>query len=149
MGYRSQVVLAVDEKIAPAFMAMLAKETQAHDLCFRDSDEVIAAYGEEGSFLFRWDHIKWYDSYPEITAIQEFMEAANENDLSDYGEPSPPKATQMRLIDPDDPKSERREVEVTGDWTEHFRFLRIGEDYSDVEEWGHGYEIWMSRSIDY
>jgi len=149
MGYRSQVVLAVDEKIAPAFMAMLAKEPEAHDLCFRDSDEVIAGYGEEGSFLFRWDHIKWYDSYQEVQAIEAFMEAANENDLQDYGEKTPPSSMRSKLIDPNDPSSERVEEEIEGEWNEHFRFLRIGEDYSDVEEWGYGYEIYMHRDISY
>ena len=137
MGYRSQVVLAVDEKMAPAFMAMLAKEPQAHDLCFSDSDEVITAYDNEGSFLFRWDSIKWYDSYQEVLAIQEFMEAAVENDLSDYGEKTPPLTKRMHRKD------------VPGDWSEHFKFLRIGEDYSDVDELGHGYEIFVHRAIEY
>ena len=146
MGYRSQVVLAVDEKIAPAFMAMLAKETEAHDLCFRDADEVITSYVEDGSFLFRWDHIKWYDSYPEIQAIEAFMEAAVDNDLQSYGEKNPPVAERLTR---DRNTNEPVKKMVEGEWREHFRFLRIGEDYSDVDELGDGYDIWMSRSIDY
>ncbi len=153
MGYRSQVVLAVDEKIAPAFMAMLAKETGAHDLCFRDSDEVIAQYAEEGSFLFRWDHIKWYDSYPEVKAIEAFMEAANENDLSDYGEPESPMAERQvwkETVDPDNPTpNDKVKSMVPTEWTEHFRFIRIGEDHGDVEEWGYGYDIYVQRAIEY
>jgi len=149
MGYRSQVVLAVDEKIAPAFMAMLAKETAAHDLCFSDSDEVIAGYGEEGSFLFRWDHIKWYDSFPEVQAIEAFMQAANENDLQDYGEKTPPMVERSVWSDPIERTGERIKKMVASEWSEHFRFLRIGEDYSDVDEWGYGYEIYMNRAIEY
>ena len=148
MGYRSQVVLAVDEKIAPAFMAMLAKETEAHNLCFRDAEEVITSYVEDGSFLFRWDHIKWYDSYPEVQAVEAFMQAANENDLRDYGEKEPPmieKAVRSWVggIGSDDKKL------VASDWNEHFRFLRIGEDNDDVEEYGYGFDIYMTRGIEY
>jgi len=146
MGYRSQVVLAVDEKIAPAFMAMLAKETEAHDLCFRDSDEVITKYAEDGSFLFRWDHIKWYDSYPEIQAVEAFMQAANENDLQDYGEKEPPM---VERVIRDQNTNEPVKKMVEGDWSEHFRFLRIGEDNSDVEEYGYAFDIHVSRAIEY
>tara|TARA_R110002020_G_scaffold98887_1_gene235131 strand:- start:57 stop:470 length:414 start_codon:yes stop_codon:yes gene_type:complete len=137
MGYRSQVVLAVDEAIVPAFMAMLAKETQAHDFCFANSDEVITGYTKKGSFLFRWDHIKWYDTFPEVQAIEAFMEAATENDLSDYGEKTAPLTKRMNMED------------AEGEWSEHFRFLRIGEEYGDVEEWGYGFDIYMNRAIDY
>ena len=154
MGYRSQVVLAVDEKIAPAFMAMLAKETEAHDLCFRDADEVITSYAEDGSFLFRWDHIKWYDSYPEVQAVEAFMQAANENDLRDYGEKELPMVEKVTWADPADRTGDglppkRVKKMVSSDWNEHFRFLRIGEDNDDVEEYGYGFDIYMSRAIEY
>ena len=148
MGYRSQVVLAVDEKIAPAFMAMLAKETEAHDLCFRDADEVITSYAEDGSFLFRWDHIKWYDSYPEIQAVEAFMQAANENDLRDYGEKTPPMVERLVWNDPVERTGQVKKM-VEGTWDEHFRFLRIGEDNDDVEEYGYGFDIYMTRGIEY
>tara|TARA_B100000424_G_scaffold203387_1_gene160482 strand:+ start:349 stop:795 length:447 start_codon:yes stop_codon:yes gene_type:complete len=148
MGYRSQVVLAVDEKIAPAFMAMLAKETEAHDLCFRDADEVITSYAEDGSFLFRWDHIKWYDSFPEIQAVEAFLHAANENDLQDYGEKTPPMVERLVWKDPVERTGQVKKM-VEGTWDEHFRFLRIGEDNSDVEEYGYGFDIYMTRGIEY
>ena len=37
-------------------------------------DEVIENYKESGNFLFRWESIKWYEGYPEIDCLNDFMD---------------------------------------------------------------------------
>ena len=139
MGYRSQVLLVVDKHAAPAFMAMLAKNPEAHDLCFRDSDETRPGYDEPGDWLVRWDNIKWYESYKEVRAIQDFVEAMEASDLSEYGEAEAPL-----LSDSNGKKNPHH-----GDWNEHFKFIRIGEDYEDIETKGYAFDIYVNRGIDY
>ena len=123
MGYRSEVVLVVGKEVMPQFMVTMAKSAQARSMCWaEDEAERVMDYDEEGSVLFRWDHIKWYESYPAVAKIQSFVECP-----SDYG--------------PDT-------VEGT-DPEEFFRFVRAGEESSDNEEHGGGFEIYISRTIEY
>ena len=139
MGYRSEVVLVVDRHAVPSFMAMLAKNTEAYDLCFNDSDEATPDYGEKGSWFIRWGHIKWYDGYEDVSPIQSFVEAMEASDLSEYGEAEAP-----RVLDSNGKKNPQ-----PGDWNEHFRFVRIGEDYGDIEVRGYAFDIHVNRAIDY
>ena len=76
MGYRSQVVLAVSKEAVPQFMSTMAKSPEARSLCFSEADRVEQDYDGEGGMLFYWDHIKWYDSYEPIRAIENFMDWA-------------------------------------------------------------------------
>ena len=114
MGYRSQVVLAVSKELMPHFLIDMAKSPKARELVFGDNDELDQDYQDEGHFFVRWDSVKWYDTYDDVTAIQNFVDAAGSDDfeLSD-GE---------------------------GDSSENFRFVRIGEDSSDVDCNGYGFE---------
>ena len=71
MGYRSEVVLYVGPEVMPQFMVTMARCQAARALCFADADQTVKDYGEiKGSFLFKWDWLKWYDSFPEIQAIK-------------------------------------------------------------------------------
>ena len=114
MGYRSQVVLAVSKELMPHFLSVMAKVPEARELVFGHNDELDQDYQDEGHFFVRWDSVKWYDTYDDVTAIQNFVDAAGSDDfeLSD-GE---------------------------GDSSENFRFVRIGEDSSDVDCNGYGFE---------
>ena len=76
MGYRSQVVLAVSKKVMPQFMSTIAKSPEAREMCFAHADRLEKDYDGDGSMLFYWDHIKWYDSYEPIQAIIDFMDWA-------------------------------------------------------------------------
>ncbi len=119
MGYRSTVVLAVDNEIMPAFMAALSQEPRATELVFSEHDELIKDYGGEGNILIKWDGIKWYETYPEISKITQFL-----NDPTDFG--------------------------AVEDWEEHLTFVRIGEDMTDNEQVGYGFDdIYISRSMEY
>ena len=120
MGYRSTAILAVSKEARPYLMHFLGKEPEAMSMCFGPhSDRVEHFQGEEGSIMFRFDGIKWYDSFPEIAAIEAFM-CHMEDTIDGLGE---------------------------GD--EHFRFVRIGEDDGDVERRGWAFDIHPVTSIEY
>ena len=124
MGYRSEVILAVGPEVMPQFMVTMAKSPEARKMCWSEHTEMIKDYGGiKGAFLFRWDHIKWYDSYEEISAIQDFVNwCASES------------------------------VEVDGkevDAADFYRFVRIGEETDDNEVEGWGFDIHIERTATY
>ena len=124
MGYRSEVVFAVDSELAPFFTAMLANSPDAERLC-RDADQYESGYEEEGDFFMYWNHIKWYESYPEIKAIEEFIAELDEG-------------AEEFFPGVDDVHS-------------RWRFVRIGEDYDDVEDKGGGFwdTVNIQRAINF
>jgi len=132
MGYRSEVVLAIAPEAASAFMALCAKSPKVLELCHA-ADVFKSGYAQEGDYFMHWNHIKWYESYPEIEALQGFIEMMESDNLTDYGEPEHP----TRPDGSDD------------QWGEYFKFVRIGEDQDDVEQYGWGFEadIGLQRSI--
>ena len=124
MGYRSEVVLYVGPEVMPQFMVTMAKCQAARELCFAENDHMIKDYnGEKGSFLFKWGWLKWYDSYEEIAAIQDFIHWC-----------------------------ECETIEVEGkdvDASEYYRFVRIGEEMDDNEVQGWGFDIHIEREATY
>ena len=70
--------------------------------------------------MFRFDSIKWYEGYKEIEAIESFMSH----------------------MDCD-------EAEELGEGVEHYRFVRTGEDYEDIEQRGFAFDIYPSVGIEY
>ena len=124
MGYRSEVILAVGPEVMPQFMVTMAKSPEARKLCWGDTDNLIKDYNSiKGAFLFRWDHIKWYDSYEGIQAIQDFIEWCNSEDIEVDG-----KMQQA---------------------AEYYRFVRIGEEMDDNDVDGWGFDIHIERSATY
>jgi hypothetical protein len=124
MGYRSDVVLAIDAALVPQFMATLAKSPEARSFCFSHSDEVVKDYCEPGCLLFRWDDVKWYDSFEEVAAIVDFLGWAEAERVDWNG--------------------------TKADGDNFFRFVRIGESYDDIDVIGYGFDhIQPTRSIDY
>ena len=123
MGYRSVVVLAVGKEARPHLMHFLGKYPSAMTLAFKHADEKIENFqDEEGSIMFMWSDIKWYEGYDEVDAFTEFMDHMD----SDY---------------------EEEENRSHGD--EHYRFVRVGEDASDIEERGCAFYIHPTTSIEY
>jgi hypothetical protein len=132
MGYRSSVVLGIAPQAAHAFMALQAKNPEVMKLC-NEADRFTSGYSEPGDYFMYWNGIKWYDSYPEIAAIQEFVMAMDSNDLQDYGEDTAPKGE-------------------SDQWGEYFKFIRIGEDIDDVETagWSDCFEdVYITRDINF
>ena len=115
MGYRSEVVLAVDKKLMPEFLAHLATNDEAKTMVFADHCHLDQDYCDEGHLLVTWNSIKWYESYPEVNVIEKFIS----------------------------------EMEEAADKSEMFRFVRVGEDYDDIDNRGYGFDIYVNRSIEY
>ena len=114
MGYRSEVVLAVSEKMMPHFLGHLSQcDDAAYKFVFMEADQKIEDYDGEGTTVFSWSGIKWYeDHFPEVKAITDFV-TMNTNYLSGISE------------------------DFNDSVDEHFRFVRLGEDNDDVEEEGY------------
>ena len=127
MGYRSEVVLAISKQIMPHFLAVLAKEPETRPLIFKHHDHLDQNYNNEGTLLVTWGGIKWYDSYPEIQAINDFIQELESDEVEGFDLPK-------------------------GEWQgEHVRFVRLGENYDDCEERGElcGFDIHVERSLSY
>ena len=75
MGYRSEVILAVGPEVMPQFMVTMAKSPSRREKCAGQTTIIWSkTTGDiEGAFLFRWDGIKWYDTYEGVSAIQDFI----------------------------------------------------------------------------
>ena len=127
MGYRSEVVLAVSKEVMPHFLSVLAKEPEVRTMIFKDHDELEENYDGEGTLLVVWNSVKWYDSFPEVHAINSFVEACESDMLEGFELPK------------DDYQGN------------HVRFIRLGEEGDDVVEKGglHSYDITMNRSLSY
>ena len=115
MGYRSEVVLAVNKEIMPEFLAYLATNDEAKLVVFSDHCHLDQDYCGEGHLLVNWTSIKWYEGYPDVDVIEKFT----------------------------------CEMDADTDKGEMFRFVRVGEDYEDIENRGYGFDIFVNRSIDY
>ena len=131
MGYRSEVILAVGPEVMPQFMVTMAKSPEARALCFAEATR-HENYEEKGNMLFAWDGIKWYDSFECVSALNDFMDWCDGEDIP-TGEKN----------------AEGKEIVKHGE--ECFKFIRIGEEMEDVETrgdamWG---EICVNRSIEF
>ena len=130
MGYRSEVILAIGPEVMPQFMVTMAKSPEAREMCWGDSEMVKDYDGIKGALLFRWDEIKWYESYEGVSAIQDFIQWCDEETI------------------PTGKKKENGEDEVEAA-SEFFRFVRIGEEMDDNEVAGWGFDIHIERSAAY
>tara|TARA_R100000234_G_scaffold119176_1_gene101415 strand:- start:992 stop:1324 length:333 start_codon:yes stop_codon:yes gene_type:complete len=110
-------------------MAAFAKCEETQKLCTQHVDNLDTDYDGKGNWLMRWDHIKWYDSFPEIEMLNKLIEAMESDELDEFGIPSNDHA----------PIS-----------SEMFRFVRVGEDMDDNEVRGYGFDnIYISRGISF
>ena len=134
MGYRSQVVLAISKQLRPAFMAALAPNKEATALVFNHHDTLDLNYGGDGSLFVMWDSIKWYSGMGDnvIDLIDKFVDEA-ESDEWEFKE------------DPPDDHSGAGSAS-----SEHFRFVRVGEESDDITVRGEGFwDIYPSTMINY
>ena len=122
MGYRSSVALAISKELMPRFLTVFAKCPEAQAMVFKDHDRMDEDYDGEGTFFVYWDHIKWYTSYPEVEAIENFLAECELDDFEDLDNSY-----------------------------EHYRFLRLGEDHDDLDMMGHlcEYDIRLTRELSF
>ena len=126
MGYRSHVVLAISKHLTPFFMMKLSQSKEAEELVFKHADYFERNYENEKSWLIRFDSIKWYESYDDIITLENFIQEAS---------------------------SDEYEFEVDGKKehsSEHIRFVRVGEESTDIEMTVDGFwDIYPHTSINY
>ena len=126
MGYRSEVVLAISKHLTPFLTLATSQNAAAQALVFNDADHFDRDYGGDKSWLIRWDSIKWYESYEDIAAIEKFVQEA---------------------------ASDEYEFEVDGkkqSSAEHIKFVRVGEEATDIETSGDGFwDIYTNTHICY
>ncbi len=126
MGYRSQVVLAISKHLTPFLTLACSQEPEAQTLVFNDADTFERDYGGDKSWLMVWDGIKWYESYPDIQAIEKFIIEA-ESDEYEFEVDGKPQAS-----------------------SEHIKFVRVGEEDGDVESRGCGFwDVYPTTNICY
>ncbi len=115
MGYRSEVGLACDPIVKEIIETVSEWNSDLRQL-MDDADDLThdKEYGR-----WRWDWVKWYDSYPEITIMERIMLFA-EN-------------TSLRGLSYDS-----------------YGFVRVGEDYEDIEQRGAPaeFDLYVNRSVE-
>jgi hypothetical protein len=127
MGYRSSVVLAISKHLTPFLTLATSQNAEAQSLVFKDADTFDRDYGEDKSWLFVWDGIKWYDSFEEVQTICKFIDEAVCDEYQ---------------FEDDDGNA--------GASSEHIRFVRVGEESGDIEMLGDGFwDIYPSTTISY
>jgi hypothetical protein len=127
MGYRSDVTMimypSADHRDKFAALKLYVDEN------LPDEFEVIGE-GDRRYLHCYIDGVKWYDSYEEVSA---YTKAFNEWD--------------DMFADPDDPSAKEG---LQADPIFHYEFMRIGEDYEDVEyhqSYGADHALNMSREV--
>lgn len=72
MGYRSKVLFAIDKTedvtlrlTYPQIIEILNEADTMWEKCFTDCTPYI---------VYSWDYIKWYESWPPVAALQEWMQ---------------------------------------------------------------------------
>jgi len=122
MGYRSEVVFAIDKEVVPLFIAHIAQDSATQNFCFKQSDYHTKDYCEKGHWLFTWESVKWYQSYPEIRAITSFIDERLQNL----------------------PESS------FDDGNEYYKLVIVGEETDDITQQGWAFdEVYVSRRVNY
>ena len=119
MGYRSQVTLALRPKAAALFSTLRARGGELPSLL----DDADKGNHNDGDESYSWDHIKWYDTFEEVEAIQDFIQWCEDEQIEVDGK------------------------QVNAD--EYYRFVRIGEEMDDNEVQGWGFDIHIERTATY
>jgi len=117
MGYRSEVVLLMSKEVTPYFLTFLASNPDARIICENSEKFVMDPVND---WVIHWHSIKWYEGYEGIEQIATFVDCMNCDDISDYG-------------------CTEEDVEDSTLWSEHFKFIRVGENHDDVVVQGEGY----------
>lgn len=76
MGYRSEVVFAIEADAVPTMLAWCEKHPALKQLLFVQTDtRYLGDYDNTGSYLFHWGWIKWSHSFDGIAKFVEMMHA--------------------------------------------------------------------------
>ena len=74
MGYRSEVVFAIEADAVPTLLAWCGKHPALKQLLFVQTDtRHLGDYDTAGSYLFHWGWIKWSEGHPGIAMFMQMM----------------------------------------------------------------------------
>lgn len=116
MGYRSEVKLVLSKNDE------LAKRTDHWELwisgkgagsLLKNLEEMFDVEHLENEVVFSANWLKWYPEYPDVAAIESYMDWLDNEDLSG-----------------------------------HYQFIRIGEEFNDIEFRGDLTLFYVSRTIE-
>ena len=71
MGYRSEVYLRVAEPLVEVVDAARKLD---------DNLDKMLSEAQDGKTDFYWEHTKWYDSYPEVRAVESLLDMLQDDD---------------------------------------------------------------------
>ncbi len=124
MGYRSDVVIAVTKV---AYTKSILKQDLPDML--KGNDSWVVQKDNDMGFFWTIEGIKWYESYPEVQEVMDWLTTIeSEEHQSDY------------IVNGKKQKPWEQD---------QYGFLRMGEEYNDIEELGDPYhfDISMCREI--
>ena len=75
MGYRSQIALAIAKEDCKYLKGKMKENKELKD--FLKMAEIKKS---NNAIVISWDWIKWYDEFPEVRAIKDFMYYLSDND---------------------------------------------------------------------
>ena len=81
MGYRSDVAVALSKNGAAHLKSKLASMTDNDKRFLFDHPDCHEVDDETGAELWRWNYIKWYEEYPEVDAVTDFLNELEEEDF--------------------------------------------------------------------
>ena len=81
MGYRSEVVLAVNSDAYAVLTTVLARGGEFFNL-FKEATTEPNDH-QEDSIVYSWESIKWYPSYPDVAAVETFMSRLEEEGMEE------------------------------------------------------------------
>ena len=86
MGYRSQVVLAVSKEAYALLTTVIARGGDVAELFDTQNGyvEIQHNYEADDSVAYLWDSIKWYEDYPAIRAIENFMAQLENSEMEEH-----------------------------------------------------------------
>ena len=129
MGYRSTVIFAVRKDVY-----LKCQLLQNIPKCLQELDDSITLTAHDEAMYWEIRDWKWYDSYPDIQEIQawfDWLEDEIEN----------PHMRKEYFRDKDNKP-------ITGNCPA-FGGIRIGEDNTDIQEWGYpsDFDLYVSVAI--
>ncbi len=80
MGYRSQIYLGVNDTAMKSLLDMCSAHEQAYSLLFESFTPQKTKYG----VFWELDYLKWYDSFPCVSAIEEWMSDMTDEREDEY-----------------------------------------------------------------
>ena len=112
MGYRSSIHLGINSTALEEWLTHLATNPKAFEIIEGAEGGMIRT--KYGVYL-NWEYVKWYNSYPEVKQVEDFLSFLEEHDRDD-----------------------------------EFSFLRLGEEFGDVENRGNSdhFEFYPVQAVE-